>query len=349
MSDSSGKKIGGVAGVVAAIGLLFAKAGGSCAHVGVGGAKLAAPAAGLVDDGARLGLAGRGVGALDDGARFGLAGRGAGALDDGARFGLAGRNARMLPVGAADDALNGARAGGHSLEETLIHDGADITLEIISFGVDDDDEVLVDPSSAARTNLERSLSKKAEPIPSNPSRGQKMGLLPFVDLGKSAPLHRAFIAPIPAQSAGKAAFLASIGKHRSLNPLVFIGKAASNVAGMVLPSGFEIADEAIHRRCMELGKSCVLLACESFPAIPAAEREGCTSAAFALWQRSVRLSGGSPDAVDTAAFVAPILEGRPSQRGGFALVVSRLDPSGSTGADPRILRSRIQEKAPAAP
>ena len=348
MSDSSGKKIGGVAGVVAAIGLLFAKAGGSCAHVGVGGAKLAAPAAGMIDDGARLGLAGRGVGALDDGARLGLAGRGAGALDDGAHLGLAGRGPRMLPVGAADDALNGARAGGHSLEETLIHDGADITLEIISFGVDDDD-VLVDPSSAALTNLERTVSKKAAPIPSKPSRGQKMGLLPFVDLGESAPLHRAFIAPIPAQSVGKAAFLASIGKHRNLNPLVFIGKAASNVTGMVLPSGFEIADEAIHRRCMELGKSCVLLACESSPAIPADEREGCTSAAFALWQRSVRLSGGSPGAVDAAAFVAPILEGRPSQRGGFALVVSRLDPSSSIGADPRILRSRIQEKAPAAP
>jgi hypothetical protein len=333
MSDSSGKKIGGVAGVVAAIGLLFAKAGGSCAHVGVGGAKLAAPAAGMIDDGARLGLAGRG----------------AGALDDGARFGLAGRNARMLPVGAADDAFNGARAGGHSLEETLIHDGADITLEIISFGVDDDDDVLVDPSSAALTNLKRTMSKKAAPIPSKPSRGQKMGLLPLVDLGESVLPQGGFIAPIPAKTEGKAAFLASIGKHRNLNPLVFIGKAASHVTGMVLPNGFEIADEAIHRRCMELGKSCVLLACESSPAIPADEREGCTSAAFALWQRSVRLSGGSPGAVDAAAFVAPILEGRPSQRGGFALVVSRLDVSGSTGAAPRILRSRIQEKAPAAP
>ena len=148
--------------------------------------------------------------------------------------------------------------------------------------------------------------------------------------------------------AGKAAFLASIGKHRDLNLLVVIGKAATHVIGMVLPSGFEIADEAIHRRCMEFGKSCVLLACESSPAIPANEREGCTSAAWALWQRSVRLFGGRPGAVDTAGFVAPILEGRPSQRGGFALVVSRLHVSGSMGAAPRILRSRLQEKAPSA-
>ncbi|MDI1446426.1 hypothetical protein [Polyangium sp. 6x1] len=341
---SSGKKMGPIAAVIAAIGMFMARAGDDCARIGAKGAMLGDDAArglgragSLADDGLR---GGGKLGSLaDDGLRGG--GKLGPLADDGMRAGAKGPLPGMhgpTPEGGGglvEEAMSaGAKAESHAGD--LAELGVDVSMEILSnVGPSDgDDEDEGDAPVVDGVRIPRPASVTS--AQNNPADLLRMRSV------ASSPMLLGLAPGAPKTIANESEPFAWLASHTAQNPvgLLYASRGKVNTKStisLVSSTGEKTDDAAIHRTCLELTMNCVVLVCEPDAA---GAKEPCVKGAVAAWKSVEALDlGAKPALRDFLGKLLLARAGRPSLRN---LVLSRLDVEATP---PRIVRSRIETKA----
>lgn len=368
MSDGEGGKKGGIlAAGIAGIGMLLARGADDCARLGARGGGAVLGGASVADDVARG--VGRGASNLGDDALRGV-GRGSSNLGDDAlrgtgRAGALGEatpRGGVVPGSALDDELRatglveesmagGSRSG--EIADEIAKNGLEITIENLPLGPDDDDDEGDAPGTArlvgaagARTPLDDAMRwlvlrrpTLVPVVPTTPAGYKRVfGKAPGeadlegLESGASGEV----------KERGLPELLDALSRWSKANPIGVVGYAAANPGKgqgirLALPAGGAIDDDDLHRRCLDLGTTCVVLACD-----PAAGAR-CALAASAIWMsaRGAATDGPSPR---MRAFARALLTERAGAEGGEAIAISRVERS-PDGAAPRVVRSRIRAGA----
>lgn len=366
MSDGEGGKKGGIlAAGIAGIGLMLARGADDCARLGArGGAAI--HGASVADDVARG--VGRGASNVGDDALRGV-GRGASNVGDDAlrgtgRAGALGEatpRGGVMPGGAIDDELRGAglveesMAGGSrsgEVADEIAKNGLEITIENLPLGPDDDDDgeepgaAPAIGSAGARTPLGDTMrwltarSPTLVPVvPTTPAGYKRVfGKAP----GKADLEGLESDASGEAKERGMPELHAALSRWSKANPIGVVGYAAARQGKeqgirLALPAGGEIEDDDLHRRCLDLGTTCVVLACD-----PAAGAR-CALAASSIWM-SARGAATDGRPLTMRTFAHALLTERAGVEGGEAIAISRVERS-PDGAAPRVVRSRIRADA----
>ncbi|WP_170229613.1 hypothetical protein [Polyangium fumosum] len=331
---SSGKKMGGFAAVIAAIGMFVARAGDDCARVGAKGAMLG-------DDAARgLGRAGS---LADDGLRGG--GKLGSLADDGMRAGAKGPLPPMHGPeggGLVEEAMSaGAKAESHAGD--LAEIGVDVSMEILSnVGPSDGDE---DDEHAGEAPVVGGIHIPPPPSATN-RKSHPADLLRARNI-VSSPMLLGLASGAPNTIASATEPFAWLESHGAHNPvgLLYLSRGkvdTKTTIPLVSSAGDTTDDTTIHRTCLGLGMNCVVLVCEP---IPAGAKEPCVNGAVAAWKSIEALDlGAKPALRDFLGKLLLARAGRPSLQ---YLVLSRLDVDSTP---PRIVRSRVDMKTtPAKP
>lgn len=356
MSESGGgeKKVGIFGGLIAAIGMLFARTADDCARVGAKGASLTArESAHLVEDGARL--ASRGAQFSDDAVRGGSK---LGALADDAVKGAPHGSLPHFSEGALEAAARSEKSF-LGLSDDVAEQALDVSLDVVSnldfdtYDTQFDDNGVSSPrevrryvQSMARDGAER--ARKNQFV----SGSRALALLPadedgFASMfGYAAPegtlQSMQLVADLLEQPRdarmdvrGFAKWLVS---NRGGNPLVILGYTAlDSITDLVMPSGQHFADKVFHQGCLQAGVNCIVIACDSKEI---SEGESCIRSAHILWAKRAE----EPGKQRVESFAGRLLRDREKMRHGEAMIVSRVvfDKYGH----PAIVRSRVKPKQP---
>jgi hypothetical protein len=229
VDDGAGKKgIGAVlAAVIAALGIGIARGGDDCAMAACRGASHGPGISGTADDALRLGRVGSAAG--DEGVVLGRGGRVGSSGDD-----LAG-----LGIGAAEEGAHARGAAGELAEAAA----ENVVYEVVTWNVEDDEG-------------EDGEGEDLAPSPQTHAAAHADRLL--VHLMVRDP---ALVVWDASDGLTRGTALTELGIIAAAQPLWVAAASLDDGSTLALGNDQAVPMTEVHRRCWELGRSCIVFAC----------------------------------------------------------------------------------------